>query len=307
MEVRCALDGGETWPRWRWGTYIGALVESWYLDVGQTRILGPGCRWERTWKHLTSTFWDLGLRVWGDLKAAQMQFSGPGWRGEINLGAWLGVRCKSWDLAEGEMGHGLGRDSHLETWIRCNGTTSRIQLSWPGLTWDVTWIVVRCEYRDLHGRGKGEGEMRIFVLRWNLNGTQKGVTQESWGLNAGDTGPGWRWYANLCTLMEVRWYTDRVYASILGFGFLWDRTWMEVRCTFLKPGWVWDDAWIGVKYILGGLGWRWFIILKEVGGKYANLDWGETRHGRRETWILESKWSWNADHETWMGWDGTRI
>ena len=307
MEVRCALDGGETWPRWRWGTYIGALVESWYLDVGETRILGPGCRWERTWKHLTSTFWDLGMRVWGDLKAAQMQFSGPGWRGEINLGAWLGVRCKSWDLAEGEMGHGLGRDSHLETWIRCNGTTSRIELSWPGLTWDVTWIVVRCEYRDLHGRAKGEGEMRIFVLRWSLNGTQKGVTQESCGLNAGDTGPGWRWDANLCTLMEVRWYTDRVYASILGFGFLWDRTWMEVRCTFLKPGWVWDDAWIGVKYILGGLGWRWFIIWKEVGGKYANMDWGETRHGRREMWILESNWSWNADHETWMGWDGTRI
>ena len=105
--------------------------------------------------------------------------------------------------------------------------------------------------------------------------------------------------------MEVRWYTDKVYTSILGFGVLWDRTWMEVRCTFLKPGWVWDDAWIGVKYIFLGLGWRWFIIWKEVGGKYANLDWGETRHGRRETWILESKCSWDADHETWMGvrWD----
>ena len=138
-----------------------------HLDLGETRILGPGCRWERTWKHLASTFWDLGLRVWGDVKAAQMKFSGPGWRGEINLRAWLRVRCKSCDLAEGEMGHGLSWDSHLETWIRCNGTTSRIQLSWPGLRWDVTWIVVRCEYRDLDGRGKGEGEMPIFVLRWN--------------------------------------------------------------------------------------------------------------------------------------------
>ena len=93
----------------------------------------------------------------------------------------------------------------------------------------------------------GEGEMRIFVLRWNLNGTWKGVTQESWELNAGDTRPGWRWDANLCTLMEVRWYTDGVYTSILGFGFLWDVTWMEVRRIYrdlhwdeLRPGWMWD-------------------------------------------------------------------
>ena len=29
---------------------------------------------------------------------------------------------------------------------------------------DMTWIVVRCEYRDLDERGKGEGEVRIFVI-----------------------------------------------------------------------------------------------------------------------------------------------
>ena len=177
------------------------------------------------------------------------------------------------------MGLHLGFNHHDldwgEVWISGPGWT------WPGWRWDAN-----------------------IWLRWNLNGTQKGVTQEYWGLNSGDTGPGWWWDANLCTLMEVRWYTDRVYTSILGFRFLWERTWMEVRCTHLKPGWVWDYAWIGVKYILGGLGWRWFIIWKEVGGKYANLDWGETRHERRKTWILESKWSWDADHETWRGWDG---
>ena len=167
--------------------------------------------------------------------------------------------------------------------------------------------------------------MRIFVLGWNLNGTWKGVNQESWGLNAGDPGPGWRWDANLCTLMEVGWYTDRVYTSILGLGFLWDRTWMEVRCTFLKPGWVWDDAWIGVKCILGGLRWRWFIIWKEVGDKYANLDWGETRHGRRGNvnlgvqmelgcWSRDLDggemgpgFSWDAQLETWLGWHETRM
>ena len=38
----------------------------------------------------------------------------------------------------------------------------------------------------------GEGEMRIFVPRWNLDGAWMEVTQESWDLNAGDAGPGWR-------------------------------------------------------------------------------------------------------------------
>ena len=113
--------------------------------------------------------------------------------------------------------------------------------------------------------------------------------------------------------MEVRWYTDRVYTSFLGFGFLWDRTWMEVRCTFLKPGWVWDDAWIGVKCIFWGLGWRWFIIWKEVGGKYANLVWGEIQMELGcQSWDLDKGemgpgFSWDAQLETWLGWHETRM
>ena len=153
----------------------------------------------------------------------------------------------------------------------------------------------------------GEGEMWIFVPGWNLNGTWKGVTQESWRLNAGDAGPGWRWDANLCILIELRWYTDGVYTSILGFGFWWDRTWMEVRCTFMKPGWVWDDAWIGVKCIF----WDWDGGDVSPGRRWeaSMWTWIEVRLDMEgeETWILESKWSWDADHETWMGWDGTRI
>ena len=150
----------------------------------------------------------------------------------------------------------------------------------------------------------GEGEMWIFIPGWNLNGTWKRVTQESWRLNAGDAGPGWRWDANLCILMELRWCTDEVYTSILGFGFWWDRTWMEVRCTFMKPGWVWDDAWIGVKCIFWGLGRRWCVTWKEVWGKYVNLDWGETRHGRRGNVNLGVQmelrcWSWDLDGVRW--------
>ena len=147
----------------------------------------------------------------------------------------------------------------------------------------------------------GDGEMWMLVPRWNLNGTWKGVTQESWWLNAGDTGPGWRWDANICTLMEVRWYKDRVYTSILGFGFLWDRTWMEVRCTSLKPGSDWDDAWIGVKCVLGGLGCH-----LEGGGRHVcepGLRWDSTwKERKRESWslngvgmlIMRPGWGWNG-------------
>ena len=169
----------------------------WYMERGDTSILKSWFRFKRVCVEFRRTSWNLHefemlagwISVESGLDGAEMPFCGPGWRWavtkmevkhrhqdltlvekrsrwrrEINLGAWLGVRCKSLDLAGGEMGQGLSWDSHLETWIHCNVTTSRIQLSWPGLRWDVTWIVVRCEYRDLDGRGKGEGEMRIFVI-----------------------------------------------------------------------------------------------------------------------------------------------
>ena len=172
----------------------------WYMERGDTSILKSWFRFNRVCVEFRRTSWNLhefemlagwisDAVLWTGLDGAEMPFCGPGWRWvvtkmevkhrhqdlnlvekrprwrrETNLGAWLGVRCKSWDLAGGEMQHGLSWDSHLETWIRCNVTTSRMRLSWPGLRWDVTWIVVRCEYRDLDGRGKGEGEIRIFVI-----------------------------------------------------------------------------------------------------------------------------------------------
>ena len=125
------------------------------LDGGEACILGP--------------WWNLGtwMEVRRYMDVGETRILGPGCRWERN---WKHLTSTFWDLG-------------LRVWgdLKTAQTTSRIQLSWPGLRWDVTWIVVRCEYRDLDGRGKGEGEMRIFVLRWNLNGTQKGVTQKNLG------------------------------------------------------------------------------------------------------------------------------
>ena len=184
---------------------------------------GPGWRWVVTKMEVKHKYKDLNLvETW------------PRWRGDINLGAWLEVRYKSWDLAEGEMGHGLSWDSHIETW-KSNGNTSKIQLSWPGLRWDVTWIVVGCEYRDLDGRNKGESEMLIFVPRWNLDGAWMEVTQESWDLNAGDAGSGWRWDTDLETWIALRWDlegADRV-PSRGGFGGL------NPHQNHLDPHFIW--------------------------------------------------------------------
>ena len=127
MSLKCWLDGSQM-----------QFCES-GLDGAEMPFCGPGWRWVVTKMEVKHKYQDMNLVE-----------TRPRWRGEINLGAWLGVMCKSWDLAEGKMGHGLSWDSHFETWIHCNGTTSR--------------IVVGCEYRDLDECGKGEGEMRIFVI-----------------------------------------------------------------------------------------------------------------------------------------------
>ena len=149
-----------------------------------------------------------------------------------------------------------------------------------------------------------------------------GVTKETWGLNAGDTGSGWKWDANLCSLMEMRWYMGGVYTSILRPGFMWDRTWMEVRCTFLKPGWVWDDAWIEVKCLLGtGMEVRCRL---EGGGRQVcepGLKWDSTWKERKRESLspngvgmlitrpgwgeMGSEFSWDAQLETWVwvAWD----
>ena len=82
---------------------------------------------------------------------------------------------------------------------------------------------------------------------------------------------------------------------------------------------------LGLNAFLGGLGWRWRVIWKEVGGKYTNLDWGETQHGRRGnvnlgaqmelgcwSWDLDGGemgpgFSWDAQLETCLGWHETRM
>ena len=161
--------------------------------------------------------WDTNPATWmqvrGNILGGEMQTS---WHGSGFDVTWIEVKHKYRHLGGAEMGPGLSWGAHHETWI------------W----WDGTRMELGCNFLDLDGCGM---QLSGHVLRWNV------VCMDE-RRDAGDTGPGWRWDANLCTLMEVRWYTDGVNTSILGFGFLWDRTWMEVRYTFLKPGWVWDNA-----------------------------------------------------------------
>ena len=97
-------------PWWNLGTWMEVRR---YMDVGETRILGPGCRWERTWKHLTSTCWDLyGFEV-----------------------TWKQPRCSFRDLDGVETSLGKGE----------------IQVSGSGWRWDGTWMEVRRKYQHLDG------------------------------------------------------------------------------------------------------------------------------------------------------------
>ena len=124
------------WFGWSWDAILWTWLEvSRHQDGGETQISGPEFSWDTTQMERRDKSRSL---AGGDVQILRL---GWGWDG-----TWIELR------------------QPFETWIRCNGTTSRIQLSWPGLRWDVTWIVVGCEYRDLDGCGKGEGEMRIFVI-----------------------------------------------------------------------------------------------------------------------------------------------
>ena len=192
MALRRHLDGVEkiilwpglgwdaTWMEVRWTSWnLDVYIHVWCLDGAGMQFWGPGSRWGT---HVETC---LGLRWCSD--ATEMQFCGSEWRwditemevkrkcrdlywaetrsgwGNVNLGVCLEVRWKSWDPVGGEMGHGLSWDTHVETWVYCNGTREDLRLIWgetcPGLWWDtnnetwlgMTWVKVRCEYLYLDG------------------------------------------------------------------------------------------------------------------------------------------------------------
>ena len=190
MALRRHLDGVEKrilWPGLGWdATCMEVRWTSWSLDVyiwcldgAGMQFGGPGSRWGT---HLETC---MGLRWCSD--GAEMQFCGPEWRWDItemevkrkcrdlywgetwsgwrdvNLVVWLEMIWKSEDLVGGEMGHGLSWDTHVETWVYCNGTREDLLFicgeTCPGLWWDtnnetwlgMTWVTMRCECLYLDG------------------------------------------------------------------------------------------------------------------------------------------------------------
>ena len=71
------------------------------------------------------------------------------------------------------------------------------------------------------------------------------MRQYSSALDSGGTGLGWRWDVHPETWMGLRWCPYGSEIQLLGPGWGWDVTWMEVRCKYrdldwgeLLPGWM---------------------------------------------------------------------
>ena len=128
MKVRptpWALDRGEMGPAWSWDAIFGTWMavrrdlHGGEACIGETWILGPGCRSNRTWVMVRHTSQDLD----GD-------DTRPGWMWEVilrpewgldkNLGKFMEDRSRSRDLDLGERWpewRCYARDAMLETWL----------------------------------------------------------------------------------------------------------------------------------------------------------------------------------------------
>ena len=158
LEVRyqCSYAGGSgTVHRWRWDRNLCTWMEmSQYIDGDETRILGPGSSWDRTWTDVKYTSWDQN-EFDMDLDWLDLHFSGPEWRRESTLKELMqeswdldadetrsGYRWDtSWDPDGIEIGHGWNRDAILGTWmeLRHHLGGGESQISGHGLRWDTTW------------------------------------------------------------------------------------------------------------------------------------------------------------------------
>ena len=164
LEVRyqCSYPGGSgTVHGWRWDRNLWTWMEmSRYMDGDETRILGPGSWWGRTWMQVKHTSWDqnefdMGLN-WVDL-----HFSGPGWRRESTLKELM---QESWDLDANET-----RPGYEETHILKSG--------W---FWDWTWMELRCNSRDLDGAETSPGWRWVANIRTWIEVRQDMNKDETW-------------------------------------------------------------------------------------------------------------------------------
>ena len=134
MELRresYGLDWAEMRDEWRWDEHL----ETWMFIYDAWMELG--CNFW-TWVEVRHTSWNLHgfemvlgwswdamLWTWMEWDITEMEVkrkckdlywaeTWSGWR-DVNLGVWMEVRWKSWDLVGGEMGPGFSWDAQLET------------------------------------------------------------------------------------------------------------------------------------------------------------------------------------------------
>ena len=212
------------------------------------------------------------------------------------------LRCKFRELDGGDTPPGWWWDADIRTWVW--GETQPWWMAWlevrqgidrgapysfrPGCRWDVTWVEVTHEYRDLDGVETLSGG-RCDVTIW----TWIGLRQYMYGGETKIVGPGSRWDR---TWMELRHCLEGGVMWLYGPGLGWDSTCMEVRLKSLDPdpdeigpGWRWDTyleslmaLWgclYGAEVQFWGLGWRWDVTWMEMRHKHKDLDWSEKPHG----------------------------
>ena len=114
LEVRyqCSYpDGSGTVHGWRWDRNLWTWMEmSRYMDGDETRILGPGSWWGRTWMEVKHTSWNQN-EFDMDLNWVDLHLSGLGWRRESTSKELM---QEFWDLDANETRPGYSSDTHLE-------------------------------------------------------------------------------------------------------------------------------------------------------------------------------------------------
>ena len=210
MKVICDLDGGEKIHGWRWYKDLQTWMQvRQNLDEDETyRYLGggdtqPGWKWDRTRKGLRCKSRGLGWS-WDwtlvDLSCTPRELTECdmwyGWRwGGTGIAmiwellTWMQVRQDlDGDEADQygfEIGHGCSWAAFFRTWIevRRHRDGREMQISEPGLRWDMPWMKLRLWY------------VWVLVWRWDVN-------MGSWielrcNLDGGEMqsyGPWWRWF-----------------------------------------------------------------------------------------------------------------
>ena len=204
-----------------------------------------------------------------------------GWREGVNLGAWMEMECKYWDL-------GVRWDfDWVETHILKLGYVE-VELGWSWEANLLTWMDVR------HEMDGCEMPTSCPVWRWDATWIL------GWDNNHGNVRQG-------MTCMDVRrtfsdvdgleiWDLDGAVMHFPGPTLRLDVTWTEMRqkCGILdwvaaRPGWRWHvnlGAWVGMGREVGG-GENHTVPCIEL---RWDLNGRETRYG----------WRWKKNFWTWM-------